>query len=150
MTADDRLYSRATRLLVAWFGAYQAVHVGVNLLGIPRVANGTLGFPAPSPGDAWSADLRHFLTAMAVLDLVNAILSLVFVERYFRRKPSALWLGATTSFVSLYGALVFGWGTFTAGAWSQHPWQYALVFLPYIPVVMLVPRVTQLLRDAPP
>ncbi len=73
---------------------------------------------------------------MAVADLFNAALSLVFVVGFFRRARWVVWLGTVTLTVSLYAAIAFTWGAIAAGA-PALGFAYLWVNVPFIPVVVL-------------
>jgi len=73
---------------------------------------------------------------MAVADLFNAALSLIFVASFFRRTRWVVWLGTLTLTVSLYAAIAFTWGAVAAGAPALGV-AYLWVNLPFVPVVVL-------------
>ena len=132
-------HSRRTLLLAAWYGLYQAVHIPVNVRGLLLLrGRGALDFPAPPPPGGWDAQVLAFFTGMAALDLLNALLSLVFVWGLFTGRRWALPLGLVTLTVSVYAALVFDYATYAAGAW-QPPALGAYVFInvAFVPALWL-------------
>ncbi len=73
---------------------------------------------------------------MAVADLFNAALSLVFVVGFFRRARWVVWLGTVTLTVSLYAAIAFTWGAVPAGA-PALGFAYLWMNVRFVPVVVL-------------
>ncbi|WP_144060479.1 hypothetical protein [Archaeoglobus sulfaticallidus] len=121
------------KFLVVWYGIYQASHVIVNLLYflIPDIS-----FPPPPPDD-WSPQIVHFFTGMAATDLINAVLTLVFVYGYFKKARWSMWLGTLTLTISMYAAIVFTYGTIASGAWTGNLYGYLWFYIPFVPVVIL-------------
>ena len=134
MFADPRAPS--SRVLVAYFGVFQVVHLALNARYqfLPFSARPPLPFAAPPEG--WSLQLVQFTSGMAVADLINAALSLVFVYGYFRDAPWCVWLGTVTLTVAAYAAFAFSWGATMAGA-PALGWSYAWMNGPTIPVLGL-------------
>ena len=130
----DSLIGRA---LIYWFGLYQAIHVFVNLRALIRFRDDEETFPAHPPAEGWEEQVQSFFTGLATLDLVNAILTLVFVREF--RRDSHRWpvLGCVGTSISLYAAILFGYGTRRAGAWRDHPLPYRVIYLAYVPCVVL-------------
>ena len=125
--------SRAARLLVGWYGVYQAGHIVVN--GTYLLRRGVPPFAPPPQG--WLPQTVAFLDGMAIADLVNAILSVLVVIGFLRQAKWRFWLGTVTLTVSIYAATVFTYGSLTAGAWNGQISEYLWVYLPFIPVVLL-------------
>ncbi len=73
---------------------------------------------------------------MAVVDLVNAGLTLFVVFGFFRQAPWVASLGTVTLTVSLYAAIAFTWGAVAAGAPALGV-PYLWMNLPFIPIVVL-------------
>lgn len=131
-------YSAFAKFLVIWYGLFQAIHIFVNLRGVVQLATGSIDFPALRPPAGWSPQSIHFMTAIAWLDLFNAILTLVFVYGYFKRARWQLWLGTLTMTISMYAAIVFTYATFAVGAWTPNNlFGYPFITLAFIPVVVL-------------
>lgn len=130
------LGSIASRLLVAYFGVFQAFHFLLNARYqlVPFSSRPPLPF-APPPG-GWSPQIVHFTSGMAVADLLNAALSLVFVYGYFRRARWSVWLGTVTLTVATYAAFAFTWGAAMSGAPALGR-EYAWMNAPTIPVLLL-------------
>ncbi len=124
--------------LVAWYGLYQLIHVAVNARGLLLLSQGSIDFPALPPPEGWTPQAIHFFTAMAALDLINALLALVFVVGYFRKASWRWWLGTLTLTISVYAALVFDYTTLASGAWTRaNLGGYLLINLPFLPVMGL-------------
>ena len=125
-----------SRALVAWYGVFQAAHLLLNARYqlVPFSARPPLPFAPPPEG--WLPQTVAFLTGMAVADLVNAALSLLFVAGFFRRARWIVWLGTLTLTVSVYAAVAFTWGAVVAGAPALGV-SYLWVNVPFIPVVVL-------------
>lgn len=135
MTRPDGLFVRS---LVAWYGLFQLVHIAVNMRGLLQLADGSLDFPALPPPGGWTTQSIPFLTAIAALDLANAILTLVFVYGYFRRAHWRFWLGTLTLTVSMYAALVFDYSTLAVGAWTRANLSgYLFVNGTFVPVILV-------------
>ena len=126
----------ASRWLVAYFGVFQAAHVLLNARYqlLPFEARPPLPFTPPPGG--WSEQMVRFTSGMAVADLVNAVLSVVFVVGCFRRARWASWLGMVTLTVAAYAAFAFTWGAIMAGA-PALGWDYAWMNIPAVPVLVL-------------
>lgn len=129
--------SLPARLLVIWYALYQAAHVVVNALALTNFAGGRSAFPALPPPGGWSPQVVHFFTAMASLDAVNALLSLLFAYAYFRRRPWRGWLGTVVLTVSLYAGILFDYATLASGAWSPNLAGYLFINITFLPVVIL-------------
>ncbi len=121
------------KLLVIWYGLYQAVHVGVNALYLLN-SNFTL---FPPPLDGWSLQAAQFLNGLAVVGLLNALVALLFVYGYFRKARWYGWLGTVTLSVSLCLLAVFTYGTFASGAWIGNTFAYLSLYVPLVPVALL-------------
>lgn len=128
--------SRASRLLVAYFGLFQAAHLALNARYqlVPFAERPPLPFASPPEG--WAPQIVRFTSGMAVADLINAALSLFFVLGFFRRASWSPWLGTVTLTVAAYAAFAFTWGMTAAGAPALGA-TYAWVNLPTIPVIVL-------------
>lgn len=129
--------SLPTRLLIIWYALYQATHFVVNALALAGFARGHSAFPALPPPGGWSPQVVHFFTAMASLDAVNALLTLLFAYAYFRRRPWRGWLGTVVLTVSLYAGILFDYATLASGAWSPNLAGYLFINITFLPVVIL-------------
>ena len=125
--------SFVVKFLVGWYGLFQGVHILFNTLYLLRP--GTPPFPPPAEG--WLPQTVHLLNGMAASDLINAVLSLVFVYGYFTRAKWRMWLGTLTLTISVYAATVFTYATMAMGAWNGNLLGYLWSYIPFIPVVML-------------
>lgn len=130
-------YSKFSLFLIIWYGLYQAVHLIVNVLALVNFSSGSVSFPALPPPSGWSPQTIHFFTAMAVVDSVNAVLSLVFIYGYVKRTRWRFWLGTLTLTVSMYAAILFNYGTLASGAWLENLFQYLFLNIAFFPVVIL-------------
>jgi hypothetical protein len=134
MIEPDKIIAKA---LVAWYGLFQAIHIVVNVRGLAQLARGSLDFPAMPPPDGWSAQAVQFMTGIAATDLLNAVVTLVFVYGYFTRARWRLWLGTLTLTVSMYAAIVFTYATLASGAWPDNLFGYVFLTVTFVPVVVL-------------
>ena len=134
MFADPQ--DRASKALVAYFGVFQAAHIVLNARYqlVPFAERPPLPFASPPGG--WAPQVVYFTSGMAVADLINAAVSLVFVIGFFRRAPWSPWLGTVTLTVAVYAAFAFTWGATAAGAPALGA-SYAWVNIPTIPVILL-------------
>lgn len=132
---DDRL----TKFLVLAFGLYQVGHLLSNLRGaLIFFGRGELPFPALPPPDGFDPHLISAYLDMAVMDSINAVVSLVFVWGYFTGKPRRLWLGSITVTLSVYAAILFNLTAYQAGAWAgDNLTAYLLINIGYLPVIVL-------------
>lgn len=133
-----RISKGTEKVLIAWFGFVQSLH----LLALVRALiiytkTAQLPFPALPPSQGWSPQAEHFLVGNGIIDAVNIILSLIFVYGYCKSKPWALKTGLISLTVLLYSALIFGYATINAGAWSAHPFAYCTMALLYTPIFLL-------------
>ncbi len=128
--------SAVSRALVVWYGAFQVVHLLLNARYqlVPTASRPPIPFAPPPEG--WLPQTVSFLSGMAVADLFNAALSLLFVAGFFRRARWVTWLGTLTLTVSLYAAIAFTWGAVAAGAPALGA-PYLWVNVPFLPVVVL-------------
>lgn len=127
------LNSFVAKFLVGWYGLFQGAHILFNSLYLLRP--GTPPFPPPAEG--WLPQTVHLLNGMAASDLINAVLSLVFVYGYFTRAKWCMWLGTLTLTISMYAAIVFTYGTIAMGAWNGNLLGYLWSYIPFVPVVTL-------------
>jgi hypothetical protein len=132
-------HNTGTRFLVLSFGLYQACHILFNIrAGIIFTHSGLVGFPALPPAGGWSPDMLNVYIDMALMDTLNALLSLLFVWGYFRRQPWCIWLGTITVTLSFYAAILFNFTACQAGAWAGvNLWVYLFINITYLPVVIL-------------
>lgn len=129
-------YGVASRALVVWYGVFQTGHLLLNARFqlVPLADRPPLPFAPPPEG--WLPQTVAVASGMAVADLANAALSLVFVAGFFRRARWAPWLGTLTLTVSVYAAIAFTWGAIAAGAPALGV-AYLWVNLPFVPVIVL-------------
>jgi len=127
------------RILIIYYGALQTLHLLVlGRAGIRLWQMGTIGFPAPPPEGGWTPQTVPFLLALAGADVLLIVLSLVFVCGYFRNRDWNKEVGLLALGGFHVSALVFGWGTIQAGAWSAHPGSYTAMLILFIPVTILL------------
>ena len=86
-------YSIPSRALVVWYGVFQAGHLLLNARYQLFPAADRPPLPFAPPAEGWLPQTISFGSGMAVADLFNAALSLVFVTGFFRRASWAAWLG---------------------------------------------------------
>jgi len=134
MLADPR--ARASRLLVAYFGAFQAVHFLLNARYQLLPFSSRPALPFAPPPEGWSQQIVYFTSGMAVADMLNAALSVVFVFGFFRGASWSTWLGTVTLTVAAYASFAFTWGVAMAGA-PVFAASYAWVTVPTLPVLVL-------------
>jgi len=132
-----KTYSPLMKFLVVWYGLFQTAHIFINARGLLQLAQGSIDFPALPPQEGWSGQAIYFLTAMASLDLLNAILTLLFLYGFFRQTRWHIWLGTLTLTISLYAALAFDYATWASGAWIGNLPGYLFTNITFIPVVLL-------------
>ena len=131
---DDKLL----KFLILWYGLYQFVHIFVNIRGLFLLFKGKIDFPAPPPPNGWSPQALHFFTGIATLDLLNALLALLFVYGFFRRTTWRWLSGISSLSISLYAALVFDYATIASGAWTpDNLFSYLFINITYLPVIAL-------------
>lgn len=126
-------HSKLSRGLLLWYAIFQAAHSVLN--GWYLVNPGSPPFTPPPEG--WAPQAVAFLNGMAAADLLNAVLSVVFVLGFLRGAGWSVWLGTVTLTISLYAAVVFTWGIVEAGAWRGLGSEYLWVNVPFVPVVLL-------------
>lgn len=123
---------------MAWYGIFQAIHILINVRALAGLLRGGIDFPALPPPDGWTPQVIHFFTGMAGLDLLNAVLTLVFVLGYFRRASWRWWLGTLTLTISMYAAVLFDYATVASGAWtSANLPGYLIINISFLPVMWL-------------
>jgi hypothetical protein len=134
----NRLNSKFVTSLVVWYGLYQLIHIGVNVRGLLQLARGGIDFPAMPPPGGWTVQVIYFFSGMASIDLLNAVLTLVFVIGYFRRTRWHFWLGTLTLAISMYAAVLFDYATVASGAWTGANLPgYLFINVAFLPVVWL-------------
>lgn len=126
-------YNRTSRLLVIWYGIYQLGHVIFNSAYLFVLDDP----PFPAPPGGWSTQLIEFLNGIAAADLLNAILTLVFVYGYLRNSSWFTWVGTITLTISMYAAFIFTWGSIGAEAWNGKIAGYLPIYIAFIPVAVL-------------
>jgi hypothetical protein len=125
--------SSLARALPIWYALFQTAQAVLNARYLLNPV--TLPF-APPPG-GWVPQTVAFLNSAAVLDFVNALLAVVFVVGFLRRRHRSAWLGTLTLTVSIYAGATFIWGIVQAGAWEGIGREYLWVNVPFVPVVAL-------------
>jgi hypothetical protein len=126
-------HSKLSCGLLVWYALFQGAHAIVNA----RYLLNPVALPFAPPPVGWLPQTVAFLNGMAVVDLVNAVLSVLFVVGFLRHRRWSVWLGTLTLTVSIYAAAVFTWGIVQTGAWRGIGWEYLWVNVPFIPVVVL-------------
>jgi len=125
-------------ILVFYYGIIQTVHFGALIYSsILLQKNGELSLLAQPPQGGWSVQATHFLMATGIVDAVNVLLTFIFLYAFFLNKKMWFWLGSFVTTVSLLSALIYGYGTFHSGAWAQHPNEYILLLILFIPIFLL-------------
>ena len=129
-------HSKASRILVVWYGVFQTAHLLLNARYqlVPESARPP--FPFAGPPEGWTSQTISFMSGMAVVDLANAALTLFVVIGFFRRARWVAWLGTVTLTISLYAAIAFTWGAVAAGAPALGV-PYLWMNLPFIPIAVL-------------
>ena len=122
-------------LLVAWFGIFQVTHLIVHFVGLSEIT------PEVHSLFLYSA-LQHTIKndlafALTILDIIYALLSLVFVFAYFTEKKWSHWLGSVCLFLSLNSMLLFDYIAIASGSWKDHSFEYAYINIGFIPVLVL-------------
>ena len=105
-----------------------------SMFGVALTDEEALPFAPPVGG--WAPQTESFMSGMAIADLVNAALSLVFVFGFFRSASWAPWLGTVVLTVVVYAAVTFTWGAVAAGAPALGI-SYLWVNVPTIPLFVL-------------
>lgn len=130
--------SKLVKGLVLWYGLYQFIHIFVNVRGLWLLGQGGIDFPAPPPPGGWSEQALHFFIAIASLDLINALLTLLFVYGFLRQTRWRWQVGSATLSVSLYAALIFDYATIAGGAWTTANLPaYLFINVTFLPVLWL-------------
>ncbi|MGE5682382.1 MAG: hypothetical protein ACM34K_16055 [Bacillota bacterium] len=132
------LNSSFTRVLVAWYGIFQIIHL-VSLIraAIALFQGGSFTFPALPPRNGWQPQAAYFLLGMGIIDTFNIIISLIFVYGYFTYARWRLTFGVLTLTVMMYSALIFAFGTIFTGAWKDNFVSYTILLIAFIPVIIL-------------
>jgi hypothetical protein len=134
------LDSKIVKSLILWFGLYQTGHILSNIRAAIQLYSGGFVdlFPALPPPNGWTPQAMNFFTAMATLDSLNALITIIFAIGYFRKAHWREWLGTLNLTLSLYAALVFNYATFASGAWAgSNLAGYLIINILYIPVLLL-------------
>ena len=126
-------------LLIKYYGLYQLIHTIVNFRAITiLLSNGYLDFPVPVPAGGWSNDTVSLMVAIAFVDLIGALLSLIFVWNYITQKQLKIWLGWVVLTISVYGQFLYSYWIFTTGAWTSTNFNvYFFTHIAFIPVLIL-------------
>lgn len=132
-------YHLFVKILVGYYGALQVAHFYI----LARAAilyqqTGRFGFPASPPEFGWNTQAVPFLMATGGIDALNAILIVLFVFGYFRKKWWWRPLGLVTLVISSYSAVLYGAGTVPAGVWQIHAPDYWGVAAAFSPVFVLM------------
>ncbi len=125
-------------ILIGYYAVVQLVHFACLLLEFSHILRG-LPFTilAPAPQGGWS-DLRWImLVILGNLDAIIIMLSVVFVWGYFKRRPESLRFGYFLLTTFLVTALLYLLVTLPGGAWNEHPWNYGVLVVCFIPILVL-------------
>ncbi|KAA3644040.1 MAG: hypothetical protein DWQ07_18160 [Chloroflexi bacterium] len=107
-------------LLVMWYAFFQGLHIPVDIKSFVSLKRANSVFHYPPPIDGWSDQALNFFEILFVLDLINAILSLVFVYGFFKHARWRWWLGAIALTASICMIIVFDYATIASGAWDNN------------------------------
>ncbi|MBI4616867.1 MAG: hypothetical protein HY720_24855 [Planctomycetes bacterium] len=121
------------RVLVLWFGLYQAAHFACCILSFL----GAIDFPPPPPSGSWDTHVRALWEVMGVLDFVLVLVSGVFVAGSLLGRPWAAWVGVVGITGGLYSGLTFGYICLATGATAEHAVEHCAITLAYAPVLVL-------------
>ena len=124
---------RVREWLIGWYGLFQAGHVVLN----SRYLLGDNDPPFPGPRGGWSGDAVAFLDGFAAMDLINAMVAVVFAVAWLTGRQSRT-LGTIVLTVSMYAAVTFTYATVSSGAWRRSTADiYLATWIPFVPVAVL-------------
>ena len=148
MEFDESWYqSKFIQKAVIWYGLFQLSHVIFNGLFLLNMLPTTFPFPPP---EGWNPQASKWFTALATFDFVNALVTLIFVYAYFKKKNWNFGLGLIVATVSIYASLVFLQATITAGAWTpENIINNLVLYILFIPVIILYIQMIRLLFKSP-
>ncbi len=92
---------------VIYFGVLQAVHI---IFLIVLLTNTSWVFGFLNNFEVWHIQFVNMFKAISIIDLLNALASLYFVDLFIKKKPFAQKLGIIVLSISVYSALIFGMG----------------------------------------
>ena len=126
------------KVLIAYYGLLQTLHLLVLIrAGILLLQGGEAPFPILPPPEGWDQQSMAFMFGLAGMDVLGIILGIIFSYKILVKKQFMPVLGILSLTIFISGAVVFGAGTFPAGAWTAHPFAYWIMAALFTPAPIL-------------
>lgn len=123
--------------MMMWYAFFQALHILVNVMSFISLHRANSIFHYPPPVGGWSEQALNFFAILFFLDLINALVSLIFIYGYFKNARWRWWLGTITLTASIYMIIVFDYATVTSGAWEGNLASYIITNILLLPTWVL-------------
>lgn len=136
MQRNDK--NRFITILIIYYGVLQLTHL-ISLIraGFILISEGRVTFPASPPPQGWSNQALYFLVGMSIFDTSNIFLTFIFVYAYITVKKWTDWLGLINLTAMISSAIFFALGTIPSGAWFNHPFEYLIITILFLPIFVL-------------
>ena len=127
------------RGLITYYGLLQTLHLLVLIrAGIIFLQGGTAPFPILPPPAGWQEQSMAFMFGLAGMDVIGIILAIFFSYRTLNKGKFNPILGILSLTIFISGAVVFGAGTFSSGAWTANPISYWIMVTLFSPSPLLL------------
>jgi hypothetical protein len=143
---DGKKGVKLFKYLAGYYAILQAFHlIFLGRAGLILLQSGRVPFPASPPSGGWHPSVIPFLMGMASADALAAILGIYFSYSLLVKGMLKPLIGIISLTIALSSAVVYLFGTFPTGAWTQNPLSYLVVlgaFSPILPLYYLLVRQT--------
>ena len=127
--------NRYFRALVVLYALHQIGHVAANL---QYFFWPVLKFPPPPASGAWHGQILDFFNGIGVIDTGSALMGLLFVYGYWKRRPWSLWIGLVATAAYASSMLIFAWGLFASETWANNLPAQIVVHVSFLPTLFLL------------
>ena len=129
----NSLYSnKVFKALVLWCGLWQAVHLALNV----GYCFGAVEFPLPPP-EGWTEQAHRIFDGIVASDMVQSVVSLLFVAGYLMRRRWSFVLGLVSLSSSMFNSFSFTFFMIGTGAWGAHFMDYTMIQVLWLPMAVL-------------
>ena len=125
------------KVLIAYYGLLQTLHLLVLIRAGILLQGGEAPFPILPPPEGWDQQSMAFMFGLAGMDVLGIIFGIFFSYKTLVKEQFMPILGILSLTIFISGAVVFGAGTFPAGAWTAHPFAYWIMAALFTPAPIL-------------
>jgi hypothetical protein len=138
----NREITLLSKILTGYYGILQTLHLfTLAYAGLQILRGDPAPFPILPPPGGWRDQTMAFLFGLAGTDVIGILLGIFFATQAILKKDFKPGLGILSLTIFITGAIVFGAGTLSSGAWTVHPaayWAMVALFLPSVVLYYLL------------